>query len=47
MQAYTRLGDRLYLFEALDASGFKAELAVDEEGIVLDYPQLFRRIGGV
>jgi hypothetical protein len=47
MQAYTRLGDRLYLFEALDANGFKAKLAVDEDGIVLDYPQLFRRIGGV
>jgi hypothetical protein len=46
-QAYTRLGDRLYLFEDLDGSGFKAELAVDEDGIVLDYPPLFRRIGGV
>ena len=46
-QAYTRLGDRLYLFEDLDGSGFKAELTVDEDGIVLDYPPLFRRIGGV
>jgi hypothetical protein len=44
-QAYTRLADRLYLFENLDGSGFRAKLPVDEEGIVLDYPDLFRRVG--
>ena len=43
-QAYTRLADRLYLFENLDGSGFRAELAVDEDGVVLDYPELFRRV---
>jgi uncharacterized protein len=43
-QAYTRLADRRYLFENLDGSGFRAELAVDEDGIVLDYPGLFRRV---
>jgi uncharacterized protein len=43
-QAYTRLADRLYLFESLDGSGFSAELTVDEDGIVLDYPGLFRRV---
>jgi hypothetical protein len=43
-QAYTRLGDRLYLFENLDGTGFRAELPVDEEGIVTDYPDLFRRV---
>ena len=32
----------LYRFEALP-SGFTAELAVDAEGLVLDYPGLFRR----
>lgn len=44
MQAYTRLEDRLYLFENLDGSGFKAELPVDGRGVVLDYPKLFQRI---
>ena len=29
-QAYTRLAERRYLFENLDGSGFRAELAVDE-----------------
>jgi len=43
-QAYTRLAERLYLFENLDGSGFSAELPVDESGIVLDYPGLFRRV---
>lgn len=43
-QAYTRLSDRLYLFENLDGTGFKAELTVDEDCVVLDYPNLFRRV---
>lgn len=43
-QAYTRLADRRYRFESLDGSGFQAELVVDEDGIVLDYPGLFRRV---
>ena len=43
-QAYTRLAQRRYLFENLDGSGFQAELPVDEEDIVVDYPDLFRRV---
>jgi uncharacterized protein len=43
-QAYTRLADRLYLFENLDGSDFRAELPVDENGIVLDYPDFFLRV---
>jgi hypothetical protein len=43
-QAYTRLAGQRYLFENLDGSGFRVELAVDEDGIVLDYPELFRRV---
>nr|PZN19679.1 MAG: hypothetical protein DIU80_21220 [Chloroflexota bacterium] len=45
-QAYTRLSDRLYRYESLSGSGFQADLSVDEDGIVLDYPGLFRRIPG-
>jgi hypothetical protein len=41
-QRYTRLGDRLWRFESLD-SGFTADLTVDAEGLVVDYPGLFRR----
>lgn len=44
LQSYTRLADRRYLFENLDGSGFRCELPVDEDGIVLDYPGLFRRV---
>jgi hypothetical protein len=43
-QAYTRLADRLYRFENLDGSGFRADLPVDEDGVVVDYPGLFRRV---
>jgi len=43
-QAYTRLAERLFLFESLDGSGFKAELPVDDDGLVTDYPGLFRRV---
>ena len=44
-QAYSRLAERRYLFESLDGSGFRAELAFDDHGLVLDYPDLFRRVG--
>jgi hypothetical protein len=44
-QGYTRLADRLYRFENLDGSGFRAELRVDEDGVVLDYQGVFRRLG--
>jgi uncharacterized protein len=44
-QGYTRLADRRYLFENLDGSGFRAELPVDEDDVVLDYQGVFRRIG--
>jgi uncharacterized protein len=43
-QGYTRLADRRYLYESLDGSGFRAELPVDEEGVVLDYQGIFRRV---
>lgn len=43
-QAYTRLAADRYLFESLDGSGFRVELPVDEEGVVLHYPDLFQRV---
>jgi hypothetical protein len=43
-QAYSRLEERLYLFESLDGSSFQAQLPVDDHGLVLDYPDLFQRI---
>jgi hypothetical protein len=45
-QAYSRHGERLYLFENLDGSGFEAKLQVDEDCLVLDYPELFERVDG-
>jgi hypothetical protein len=45
-QAYTRLDERRYRFESLDGSGFEAELPLDEDLLVLDYPGLFKRHRG-
>jgi hypothetical protein len=42
-QRYTRLETGRYRYEGLD-SGFTAEISVDEEGLVIDYPQLCRRV---
>ena len=43
-QNYTCLQeDRLYRYEAADRS-FSAELPVDEDGLVMDYPTLFKRL---
>ena len=39
-QIYTRLGPRQFLYEAADGS-FSAEIAIDEDGFVTDYPGLF------
>ena len=45
-QRYTRLeandGSGVYRFLSLDG-GFTADLPVDSDGLVLDYPGLFRR----
>lgn len=41
-QRYTRLENDLYLYESVDAD-FSARLRVDEDGLVLDYPGLYRR----
>ena len=43
-QGYTRLAERRYLYESLEGSGFKAELEVDEDGLVIDYEGVFRRV---
>jgi hypothetical protein len=41
-QLYTRLAERLWRFDGLDID-FTADLTVDEEGFVMEYPGLFRR----
>ena len=45
-QRYTCLTPaRLYRYQAADRT-FTADLPVDEDGLVLDYPTLFKRLGG-
>jgi uncharacterized protein len=44
-QRYSRLSDRLWRVESIDdARAFSAELEVDEDGLVLDYPGQFQRV---
>jgi hypothetical protein len=42
-QAYTALGAGRYLFESL-SDPFHAEILTDADGLVVDYPGLFRRL---
>jgi hypothetical protein len=42
-QRYRCLETGLYRYEAVDGS-FVAELTVDDDGLVVDYPPLFRRV---
>ncbi len=42
-QFYTRLDERTYRFETADGS-FTADITVDEDGLVVDYPGLFERV---
>jgi hypothetical protein len=39
-QVYTRLTSTQYVYENYDGS-FKANLVIDEQGLVVDYPELF------
>ena len=45
-QRYTRVGQRTYQFERLSghASGYSAELKVDDELMVVEYPGAFQRV---
>lgn len=42
-QRYKRTGQNTYLFHALE-SGYRCEISVDDEGIVMEYPGLFSRV---
>lgn len=42
-QRYTRLGERSYLYENMHNT-FSATLPFDDNGVVTDYPGIFRRI---
>lgn len=44
-QDYTKLGPNRFRYRSL-SSGFTAELTVDEAGIVVDYPPIWRRRSG-
>lgn len=45
-QRYTRLDARQYRFESIESGQvpFTADLGVDDDGLVTDYPRLFRRL---
>jgi hypothetical protein len=42
-QRYTRLDATSYRFDSLD-SDFTADLTVDDDGFVVEYPELFERL---
>jgi hypothetical protein len=44
-QIYTRLSERVYRFETGEGEDyFTADITVDEDGLVVDYPGLFERV---
>jgi hypothetical protein len=44
-QIYTRLSEREYRFESGEGDEyFTADIMVDEDGLVVDYPGLFERV---
>ncbi|QNL50218.1 putative glycolipid-binding domain-containing protein [Olivibacter sp. SDN3] len=42
-QCYTRLDQQLYRFENTEGD-FMAEITIDEDGFVINYPKLFKRL---
>lgn len=45
-QYYTKTGAGTYLYEDVESPDFKAELTVDDAGLVVEYPSLFTRVLG-
>ncbi|SMC87595.1 hypothetical protein SAMN04488524_3111 [Pedobacter africanus] len=43
LQRYTRIAERSYCYEN-EHTGFRSDLMVDEQGLVVTYPELFERI---
>jgi hypothetical protein len=43
-QQYTNKGHGIYQYKNLSGSDFTSEIAVDESGFVIDYPEIWRRI---
>ena len=43
-QGYTRRDASHYLYRNLEGTDFQALLEVDGQGLVVDYPTLFRRV---
>ena len=46
VQVYTRLADNMYLYQSRD-SDFKAQIQVDDYGIVVEYDGLYKRLSGI
>lgn len=42
-QFYTRVSSHRYRFQDVDHPGFVADIVVDDDGLVVDYPELFTR----
>jgi uncharacterized protein len=43
-QYYSKLGSDTYRYQDVETPDFVADIAVDQDGLVVDYPRLFKRI---
>jgi hypothetical protein len=43
-QVYSKLDERTYRYQDVELPDFAADIVVDDDGLVIDYPQLFKRV---
>jgi hypothetical protein len=43
-QVYSQKDERTYRYQDIELPGFVSDIVVDEEGLVVDFPELFRRV---
>jgi len=43
-QIYSQVDEQTYLYQDISLPDFESEITVDEEGLVIDFPEVFRRV---
>ncbi|HWR25394.1 MAG TPA: putative glycolipid-binding domain-containing protein [Methanosarcina sp.] len=43
-QIYSHLGERTYCYQDIELPDFVSNITVDEDGLVIDFPKMFRRV---
>jgi hypothetical protein len=43
-QLYSKLNDRTFRYKDIELADFVSDIVIDEDGLVVDFPSLFKRV---